>query len=194
MGVIRFVPKNEIQTREWFAAHISESDYDLIASQAAFPDYVLADRNGTQYRVEVEHKSASFIQHRHDPSRCDFVLCWVHNASLSLPVIELSTGKRYEAGEINEAVPQETRKPKPKEKFDTAGLLEAIEGNAHDAYVNFLDCFAEDLKARSQFVELITPGRLKLLESARALTQALAEAGIDVGELHTDDLFALITL
>ena len=55
-----------------------------------FPDCV-AIREGKECRIELEYKSSNFIQHKHDPSKVDMVICWEKDTDLSVPVIELKS-------------------------------------------------------------------------------------------------------
>ncbi len=208
MGSFKIEPENELQTREWFAAHIAESEYDLIASQGAFPDYVLRDSDGRIYRVEVEYESANFIRHGHDPDWCDFVLCWIHNIELALPVLELSTGTWYEVGETNELqelrqqCSQQGRRLRSKHKarnsiqvIENRNLLLEIIGNrVNDECNEFLLCFADHLQAKSKLVNFLAPSQLKLLKASRALTIALRESGLNIEDSCPDDLFKLVGL
>lgn len=48
--------------------------------QAAFPDclaYRVSD--GKRIRIEFEYRSRNFPVHRHDASRCDWIVCWIHD-------------------------------------------------------------------------------------------------------------------
>jgi len=201
VGEIKFVPKNEMQTREWFTSHIAESKYDLLLSQGAFPDYVLGDSDGKEYRVEVEYKSANFIYHGHDPQKCDFVLCWIHNIALPLKVLELSTGKWHESGEVDDVCPYEEERLRASRKNAVAKMVEkkrrfaeAISGDLHERYMSFMMGFAADLKAQSTFLSFVQEDRLKLLEETRLLISELRDVGIDVGDISPRDLFKLIVM
>jgi len=44
-----------------------------------FPDAVVLDHDGNEKAVEFEHRSANFVQHGHDASKCDFIICWEHD-------------------------------------------------------------------------------------------------------------------
>jgi len=195
MGEVKFTPENETQTREWFAAHILESKYDLIASQGAFPDYLLGDEDGKEYLVEVEHTSGNFIRHRHDPQECDFVLCWIHDAELTLPVLELSTGVWYEAGEVNESILIKEEKPKSARavgKVDKERVLEVIGVSAKDEFDTFIECFTRDLRKLNELTDNMVPARTELLRAANALIRILREHGIKIDDLHPYDLFELV--
>ena len=42
-------------------------------------------------RIEFEYESRNFLRHMHEASRCDVIVCWVHNwPECPLEVIELS--------------------------------------------------------------------------------------------------------
>jgi hypothetical protein len=44
-------------------------------------------------RIEFEYESRHFRSHRHDPRRCDIIVCWRHNwrdCPPGLQVLELS--------------------------------------------------------------------------------------------------------
>jgi len=106
MGVYEATPvSTEMQTREWFVAHIGQFDYDIVKSQGPFPDYVLRDKFGTMVRCEIEYESKNFIAHQHDPRDCDLIVCWIHNANLPLSVLELSTKKLYRASFMPRRIP-----------------------------------------------------------------------------------------
>lgn len=98
MDKLEFIPKNEIQTREWFCYHLNEFEYSIVESQRPFPDYTLRDGSGNIILTELEYVSSNFVNHGHDPNGCDLVMCWIHDENLSLPVFELSTKTMYESG------------------------------------------------------------------------------------------------
>ena len=48
--------------------------------QAAYPDclaYRVSD--GKRIRIEFEYRSRNFLGHRHDATRCDWIVCWIHD-------------------------------------------------------------------------------------------------------------------
>lgn len=196
MGQFKVGPRTELQTREWFAAHINDFEYSIIGSQAAFPDYLLEGPNGEEIAAEAEGLSENFIRHGHSPDQCDLVVCWRHTANLVVPVLELSTRKYHEAGE--EAQEWEFSYPREKEKIDLSPYMGECEAEVQ----RFLVCFAEDLKARSQWLRFMEEPRGKLNSSAVALIQALIEAGASeelarVSEdgnppIHPDILFSYL--
>jgi len=50
--------------------------FGMIHKQLCFPDAVVMDRDGELRRIEFEYRLSNFLQHRHDPSKCDFIICW----------------------------------------------------------------------------------------------------------------------
>jgi hypothetical protein len=58
--------------------------------ETTYPDALIRKMDKV-YKVEFEYSSSNFIRHRHDPMRCDFVICWLHDyESFPLLVIALS--------------------------------------------------------------------------------------------------------
>lgn len=48
--------------------------------QEAFPDALYEDiSTHTKIRVEFEKNTKSFLEHNHEPSGCDMILCWEDN-------------------------------------------------------------------------------------------------------------------
>lgn len=85
------IPRNEIETIILFCQVASQHGFTIISAQThTFPDAII-NRNGIDYRVEFEFESYNFWVHEHDPSNCDFVICWEDNLiDFMLPVLELS--------------------------------------------------------------------------------------------------------
>lgn len=188
MTKLDFTPTNEMQVREWFAFHLAEFEYDIVRSVGAFPDYHLRDASGKVWRVEVEAESVNFIQHGHNQTGCDWVLCWVHNAvSFPLPVFELSTRTRYEPGEYNrDVVNDEDAQLRANALAETdATLRNAI--TMSGLYPDFLKAVALDLKAQSEASRMIAGPREELLKVTERLC---ADIGID--RVHPYDLFKLV--
>ena len=44
-----------------------------------FPDATVLDENGEMKDVELEYRSSNFKTHRHDPEKCDYIVCWEHD-------------------------------------------------------------------------------------------------------------------
>lgn len=88
-----FEPENEAGTRDLFVVNLSGLGYNIVKSQAEFPDYILRDRLGQLVKCEVEFLSSNFIAHGHRFAECDLLVCWKNDIDLPLETLELSTGK-----------------------------------------------------------------------------------------------------
>lgn len=191
MGKIDFVPSNELAVREWFAANLDKFDYDIVVSKSSFPDYTLRDSTGKKYKVEVELKSGNFLAHKHDPKKCDFILCWIHNQKVPLPVLELSTEKMHEA------------RAEPTSPDEYGPVLENMESETLSTFFKaakscrgeinaFVLAVADDLRVQSQYTHLIQDSRLKLMSSSRYLIGALELHGFKYNDSGPYGLFDLI--
>lgn len=193
MGTIKFIPSNEMETREWFAAHIADFDYSIVKSRGAFPDYILEDGDGKQYGVEIEYASDNFILHRHDPKGCDFVLCWIHTQELPVPVLELSTNTWYLANQL-------PSNPRPVKRgissVKTKGIdrekLKLVIPKCKDQAEAFIFAFAVDLEIRREYLNALKEYRLPLLKASDNLVNALNKKGMDIDQIHPYDLFNLV--
>lgn len=197
MGKFEVVPSKEIQTREWFAAHIDEFEYDIVESDYGFPDYILRDKEGNLIRAEAESTSSNFIAHHHDPEGCDMVVCWSHDVALPLPVFELSSGTVYAANE-GAAAPEFSHADKQaKSKKTVAAMKKRMKEVVKDCPKEvklFTDAMAEDLRAECLWLDLMTEPRMKLFAAQHVLEKALRENGGESiltawGDLHPHDLF-----
>ena len=60
-----------------------------------FPDCIarrFTGRGWEKVRVEFEFKSSNFLDHGHNPSQCDLIICWEHNwQKCPLEVLELKS-------------------------------------------------------------------------------------------------------
>lgn len=183
-------PSNEMQTREWFAAHLDQFEYDIIESRQAFPDYLLRDSSGNDIRVEAEHQSSNFVAHGHDFDGCDLVICWIHTQQLPLPVLELSEGVLHEPN----ALPTHPREypVRVKTKRKTVPGMEEALYSAYDELVVFGKAFSRDTRAWGDCLDIMAEPRLELWSATRKLVQALKEKGVDFDGLHPYDLQALL--
>jgi hypothetical protein len=78
--------------------------FDVEALQGAFPDgegkLEVEPGRWQNIRFEFEYESRKFMQHRHDPKKCDFIVCWKHNwkgCPEEIQVVEL--GKILRSGD-----------------------------------------------------------------------------------------------
>lgn len=96
--VLSDVPHNETQVREMYFGKMPDLGYRVIESQIDFPDWLLLDEQDRVVRAEVEHRSSAFVDHAHDPTACDLVVCWEHDwKNPCVPVLELFSGRLYPA-------------------------------------------------------------------------------------------------
>lgn len=192
MGTIKFVPSSEMETREWFAANVADFDYSIVKSRSGYPDYILEDSQGKQYRVEAEFTSDNFIAHGHDPSKCDFILCWIHTQELPLPVLELSTRFFHEVNSPATSPRLQKREFRIKEvglnriKFREALVICPQELEA------FVLALVTDISARDRYLELIYESRAELSRTCDSLVTALRAKGSNCEFIHPYDLFRLI--
>jgi len=48
----------------------------IIKFQESFPDVIVLDGNRELKRIEIEKFASDFINHKHPPEECDFIICW----------------------------------------------------------------------------------------------------------------------
>lgn len=190
MGTIKFTPSNEMETREWFAAHLEEFDYSIIKSQSAYPDYVLEDVNGIEIIAEIEFLSDNFTKHEHDSRLCDLIICWKHNGLLPLPVLELSSREVYRLG-------QGPKNYKPiikssEASINAARLYKTAQEKCLNEYKEYEMAFVRDLEADMMAIEIMNEPRKRLIQANRELTEALQHNGFShFRELHPRELMTM---
>lgn len=72
-----------------FAQTCERAGITIVDIRTEYPDAIV-EYKGRQYAVEFEYCSSSFLAHRHDPTKCDLIVCWNHDLNTVLPVIQLS--------------------------------------------------------------------------------------------------------
>ena len=74
-----FAPNNE-QGVVYLFSHLARRRFGLRVErvQAGYPD-CLAYKDGKRVRIEFEYRSRNFVAHRHAPSDCDWIVCWIHD-------------------------------------------------------------------------------------------------------------------
>ncbi len=81
-GIV-YEPINEQGTILLFAALCHDLGFMIEGIRSAFPDALLRRRNakGTwnSCRAEFEFRSSNFKLHKHDPNKCDLIICWEHD-------------------------------------------------------------------------------------------------------------------
>jgi hypothetical protein len=95
---LRHAPINEQGVVFLFGMVAYELGFIVEAVQAGCPDCEAkrcVDRKNDRWqrvRIEFEFLSSNFLEHRHDPSGCDVIVCWQHNwPECPLEVVELRT-------------------------------------------------------------------------------------------------------
>lgn len=93
---LRQAPINEQGVVFLFGKISEELGFSIEAIKTAFPDCEgkrLIDRKKNHWEkvsIEFEYSSSNFYQHGHDASKCDVIICWIHDWSdCPLEVIEL---------------------------------------------------------------------------------------------------------
>ena len=83
------------QFKDWLQKNDPTSNI-VEAIKTGFPDCVgkrLIDKNKNLWEpvfIEFEYKSKNLLAHGHDASKCDVIVCWIHDwADCPIEVIEL---------------------------------------------------------------------------------------------------------
>lgn len=75
-----FSPVNEMGVVALFSMYHLELGFPyLLKIQSGFPDATVIDSKGNLKEIEFELFSSSFYGHKHDPDKCDIVICWEDN-------------------------------------------------------------------------------------------------------------------
>lgn len=95
---LQHAPTNEMGVVYLFGALAPALGYTVETIGTAFPDCAAKRRlSGSgepwaRVRLEFEFKSRNFLSHRHDPKRCDVIVCWEHDwLECPLHVVELKS-------------------------------------------------------------------------------------------------------
>lgn len=71
-----FVPENEMGVIVYFAQKIALIDnVSFVSVRIEYPDAMLLI-DGKEYLTEFEYLSSNFLLHKHDPRKCDLIICW----------------------------------------------------------------------------------------------------------------------
>ena len=80
---LRHEPVNEQGVVFLFGMVARELGYLVEAIQSGFPDCEAKRQiSGGQWQpvqIEFEYTSRNFVDHGHDPQKCDVIICWIHN-------------------------------------------------------------------------------------------------------------------
>lgn len=85
-----FIPKNEQGVVLVFGSVAEGAGFKVLNIDCKFPDAVV-EKDGEVYQAEFEFFASNFLDHGHDVTRCDMVICWENDLDgFPLPIIELS--------------------------------------------------------------------------------------------------------
>jgi hypothetical protein len=87
-------PINEMGVVFLFGTVAERLGFMVTLVQAEFPDCealrAVGVRRWQRVNIEFEYESKNFLRHGHDVSRCDMIVCWIHNwMECPLEVVEL---------------------------------------------------------------------------------------------------------
>lgn len=92
---MKYAPVNELGVVFLFATIAKKLRMRVELIQAAFPDCIAYRKTGRgerKVRIEFEYKAKNFVAHKHDPKKCDMIVCWENNwqnAPKHIEIIEL---------------------------------------------------------------------------------------------------------
>lgn len=81
-SVMEYAPVNEHGVVALFTEWAKAKRFRINRIQSGFPDCIATiptGRGSKQKRIEFEFRSSNFRQHGHDPSGCDWIVCWEHD-------------------------------------------------------------------------------------------------------------------
>ena len=89
------IPINEMGVVYLFGAMAWDLGFMVMRIQREFPDCeAMREMDVDQWQrvwIEFEWESRNFLEHQHDPEKCDLIVCWRHNwPECPLEVVELS--------------------------------------------------------------------------------------------------------
>ena len=97
MPGLGYEPVNEMGVLVLFSMICRQLGFVIESVQAGFPDceakLEVEPGRWQHFRIECEYESRNFKDHRHDPEKCDLIVCWRHNwkdCPPHLQVLELS--------------------------------------------------------------------------------------------------------
>jgi len=80
---LAYAPVNEMGVVLLFGRVAEQLGFIVEAVQTAFPDceakMEVEPGIWQHVRIEFEFESYGFKEHRHDPAKCDLIVCWRHN-------------------------------------------------------------------------------------------------------------------
>lgn len=95
---MRREPRNEQETILLFSEYCKQLGFQIQSLRTKFPDATVLRLIDKQIlEVEFEHKASNFIAHKHDPTKCDLIVCWWNDMKIpfSVPIFEIKTEIQY---------------------------------------------------------------------------------------------------
>jgi len=90
---LRHEPVNEQGVVFLFGMVAVELGYLVEAVQGGFPDCEakrqISKGQWQPVQIEFEYESKSFVDHGHDPQKCDVIVCWIHNWTECPEILEV---------------------------------------------------------------------------------------------------------
>jgi hypothetical protein len=93
---LAYEPVNEMGVMALFCMLSRQLGFVIESVQSGFPDceakMEVEPGRWQHFRIEFEYESRNFRDHRHDPQKCDLIVCWRHNwkdCPANLQVLEL---------------------------------------------------------------------------------------------------------
>jgi len=74
-----YAPENEQGVVFLFSHLAKRFGFHVERVQTGYPDCTAYRSDGTRVQIEFEYRSRNFVQQRHDPKKCDCIVCWIHN-------------------------------------------------------------------------------------------------------------------
>lgn len=75
----KFVVRNEQGVVWMFSKMAKNFGWEVLDIRTGYPDATFLNAAGQRFEVEFEYASSNFMSHGHDPSGCDFVVCWIED-------------------------------------------------------------------------------------------------------------------
>ncbi len=93
---LTYAPVNELGVVYLFGILSKDLGFEVESVQSGFPDCAarrrIKNNKWQKDRIEIEYRSSNFIEHRHDITKCDIIVCWendLHNCPLEIiPLLE----------------------------------------------------------------------------------------------------------
>ncbi len=95
---MQYAPENELGVVFLFAHVAKKLQFKIEQIRPQYPDCIAYKKAGNvekKVRIEFEYKASSFKAHRHNPEKCDCIICWHDDWPDSPEQIEVIELKRF---------------------------------------------------------------------------------------------------